>query len=239
MTSRIRSLGVAVAIVGLLFVAAGAFAFIKAQEGTASLQAFSEKQNVKLAYDDKGQLGGANPEEAAGIMALLADDWKYPVVQGDLNPNDPLVNTATEYMYQMATINYHILNGTQTVVLAEDAKAANGDIIPAGTYEFAVDGRYYADFNRANPIEGAARGQAWSATALGLIGELGVGTTTASALQLAMALAGLFGAVGLLALMTGFGLVWVSRSPIMAPAEVRSEKFVSTPGVLPALVSPR
>jgi hypothetical protein len=239
MTSRIRILGIGVAVVGLLFVAAGAFAFLKAQEGGTSLQAYSEKQNVKLAYDDKGVLGGANPEEAAGIMALLTEDWKYPVVQSDLNSKDPLVNTASEYMYQMATINYHILHGTQTVVLAQDAKAADGSIVPAGTYEFQVDGKYYADFNRANPIEGAARGQAWSGTALGLIGELGVGTTTASAIQLAMAVAGLFAAVGLLALMTGFGLIWASRAPISVPTEVRSETFVGTPGVLPAPVSPR
>ena len=183
MTSRIRFLGIALVIGGLLFVAAGGFTFVKQQEGAASLQAFSEKQNVKLSYDDKGVLNGENPEEAAGIMAVLADDWKYPVVKSELDPKDPLVNTATEYMYQMATITYHIISGTQTVVFAEDVEAANGDIIPAGSYEFKVDGRYYADFNRANPIEGAARGQAWSATALGLIGELGTGTTTASAFQ--------------------------------------------------------
>ena len=239
MTSRIRILGIGVAIVGLVFVAAGAFAFLKAQEGATSLRAYSEKQNVKLSYDENGKLGGDNPEEAAGIMSLLVNDWKYPVVQSDLNPNDPLVNTASEYMYQMATINYHILTGTQTVVLAKDAEAADGTIIPAGTYQFPVDGRYYADFNRANPIEGAARGQAWSGTALGLIGELGVGTTTASAIQLAMAVAGLFAAVGLLALMTGFGLIWASRAPIAAPAEVLSPTYVGTPGGLPAPVSSR
>ncbi len=239
MTSRIRILGIGVALVGLAFLAAGAFAFIKSQEGVTSLKAYSEAQNVKLAYDAEGTLGGENAEEAAGIMALLTEDWKYPVVMSDFDPNDPLVNTASEYMYQMATINYHILYGTQTVVLAKDAEAADGTIIPAGTYEFQVDGRYYADFNRANPIEGAARGQAWSATALGLIGELGVGTTTASALQLALAVAGLFAAVGLLALMTGIGLVWASRAPIVVPAEVRSEAFVATPGAMPAPVTPR
>jgi hypothetical protein len=238
MTSRIRTLGVAVAIVGLLFVAAGAFTFIKAQEGATSLKAYSAVQNVKLAYDDKGVLGGENPEEAAGIMALLTEDWKYPVVQGDLNPDDPIVNTASEYMYQMATINYHILTGTQTVVLAEDAEAADGTIVKAGTYEFAVDGKYYADFNRANPVEGAARGLAWSGTALGLIGELGVGTATASALQLAMGVAALFALVGLLALMTGFGLVWVSRA-IPVPAESAREATVVDPADVPSPMSPR
>jgi len=219
MTPRIRILGIGLAIVGLLFVAAGAFAFIKTQEGVTSLQAFSAEQNVRLSYDEQGQLGGDNPEEAAGIMALLAEDWKYPVVTEDLDPNDPLVNTATEYMYQMATISYHVLNGTQTVVFAEDVEAANGEIIRAGTYAFEVDGRYYADFNRANPIEGAARGQAWSPTALGLIGQLGVGTTTASALQLALALAGVVAAIGFVTLLTGVGLVWVSREPVPAPVE--------------------
>ncbi len=239
MTSRIRILGVALAFIGLLFVGAGAFAYVKAQEGTASLQAFSEKQNVKLAYDAKGVLGGENPEEAAGIMSLLVNDWKYPVVQGDLNPNDPLVNTATEYMYQMATINYHVLTGVQTVVLSADAKAPNGDIIPAGTYEFPVDGRYFSEFDRSNPIEGAARGQAWSGTALGLIGALGVGTTTASALQLALALAGLFAAVGALAMFTGVGLVWASRQPMPVLAESVRPATTIPAGALPVAVAPR
>ena len=240
MTSRIRILGIGVAVVGLVFVAAGAFAFMKAQDGAASLRAYSEKQNVKLSYNDQGHLISAGETaEAEGIMSLLVDDWRYPVNKSDFDPKDPLVNTASEYMFQMATINYHILHGTQTVVLAEDAKAPDGTIIPAGTYQFPVDGRYYADFNRANPIEGAARGQAWSGTALGLIAELGVGTTTASAIQLAMAVAGLFGAVGLLALITGIGLFWAARAPVAVISEVRSATFVSTPGVLPAPVSPR
>jgi hypothetical protein len=166
-------------------------------------------------------------------MALLADDWKYPVVTSDLDPNDPIVNTATEYMYQMATISYHVLTGTQTVVFKEDVEAANGDIIPAGTYEFKVDGRYYADFNRANPIEGAARGQAWSATALGLIGELGVGTTTASALQLALAMAGLLAGIGLAVIFTGLGLVWVSAARMPVLTESVSTGPVIGTGVLP------
>jgi hypothetical protein len=235
MTSRIRILGIFLVIGGLLFVGAGAFTFVKQQEGAASLMAFSEKQNVRLSYDENGQLG--DPEEAAGIMSLLVDDWKYPVVKSELDPNDPIVNTATEYMYQMATISYHILNGTQKVTFAEDVEAANGDIIPAGTYEFKVDGRYYADFNRANPIEGAARGQAWSATALGLIGELGVGTTTASALQLALAMAGLLAGIGLSVIFTGLGLVWVSAARFPVPTETVATAPVVGVGPLPAPVA--
>lgn len=236
MNPRIRILGIVLALVGIAFVAAGGFAYIKQQEGAASLQAFSEKQNVRLAYDDKGQLGGDNPEEAAEIMALLTEDWKYPVVTSDLDPNDPIVNTASEYMYQMATISYHVLTGTQTVVFAEDVEAANGDIIPAGTYKFQVDGRYYADFDRSNPIEGAARTQAWSPLALGLIGQLGVGTTTASALQLALAFAALLAGIGALTLVTGIGLVWASRVPVSAPVE-RTAPVVTPVAGLPAPVS--
>lgn len=234
MNPRIRILGFALALVGIAFLAVGAFAYLKAQEGTASLQAFSEKQNVKLAYDDKGTLGGANPEEAAGIMALLTEDWKYPVNTSDLNPNDPIVNTASEYMYQMATISYHVMHSTVKVTFAEDVTAADGTIVKAGTYDFPIDGRYYADFNRANPIEGAARSLAWSPTALGLIGTLGVGTATATAVQLAIGLAAVFAGVGFVALLLGFGLVWASRVPVEAPVE-RSVPVI-TPG-LPAPVT--
>jgi hypothetical protein len=236
MTSRIRLLGIALVIGGLLFVGAGGFTFVKTQEGVDSLKAFSAAQNVTLSYDDKGVLNGEDPEEAAGIMALLADDWKYPVVTSELDPNDPIVNTASEYMYQMATISYHVLNGTQTVVFKEDVEAADGTIVPAGTYEFKVDGRYYADFGRADPIEAAARSQAWSPTALGLIAELGVGTTTASALQLALAMAGLLAGIGLAVIFTGLGLVWVSAARLPTPVESVSTAPVIGTGAVPAPV---
>jgi hypothetical protein len=236
MNPRIRILGYALALIGIAFLAIGAFAYVKQQEGVASLQAFSEKQNVKLAYDDNGVLGGANPEEAAGIMALLTEDWKYPVNTADFDAKDPIVNTASEYMYQMATISYHVMHSTQTVVFTEDQKAADGTIIKAGTYEFPVDGRYYADFNRANPIEGAARTQAWSPLALGLIGQLGVGTTTASALQLALAVAAIFAGVGFVTFFLGIGLVWASRVTVPAPVE-RTSTVVAPSAVLPSPVS--
>jgi predicted lipid-binding transport protein (Tim44 family) len=145
-------------------------------------------------------------------MSLLRDDWKYPVNPAELNPNDPVVNTASEYMYQMATITYHTLNGTQTVVLPEDVTAADGTVYKAGEYQFEVDGRYWSAFNRANPIEAAAREKAWTGTAHGLIAELGVGTATATALQLGLGIAGLFAGLGFFALIAGFGLVWAVRA---------------------------
>jgi hypothetical protein len=229
MIGRLRSLGFVLAVFGLAFVAAGGFAFLKAQEGSKSLQAYSAVQNVKLAYNEEGQLVDRGETEGAqGILSLLRNDWGFPVVDGDLNPNDPLVNTATEYMYQMATVSYHTLNGTQTITLTEDAEF-NGELFPAGAYEFNVDGRYWTGFNRQHPIEGPARDKAWTGTALGLIANLGVGTVTASALQMGFALAGLFAGVGILSMLAGLGLVWAVR-----PETVKVPKAVAIPQPMPA-----
>jgi hypothetical protein len=212
MQQRIRTLGLVLALIGLGFVVAGGIAFTKTQAGYGSLQAFSEAQNVILQYNEDGQLlDRGTTEGAEAIMALLTEDWAYPVVEADLDPNDPLVNTATEYMFQMATIGYHILNGTYTVVLEEDVEY-NGEVFTAGVYEFDADGRYWTDYDRAHPIEGKAREMAWSGTAHGLFGELGTGTVTHNVLQMGLALAGLFAGIGATLLLTGFGMVWVSRS---------------------------
>ena len=210
MAGRLRKIGVVVALMGLGFLIAGGVAYAKVQEGYGSLNAFSEAQNVTLNYNDDGQLiDRGTTEGAEAIMTLLVEDWGYPVVEADLDPNDPVVNTATEYMYQMATIGYHVLHGTQTVVLTEDVEY-NGEVFTAGTYDFEVDGRYWTDFDRMHPIEGVARGQAWSGTAHGLIAELGVGTVTASTLQMGLGLAGLFAGVGIFALITGLGMFWAT-----------------------------
>ena len=121
MTGRLKVLGAILAVVGIAFVAAGGYMFIRTQEGAASLQAFSAAQDVKLTYNEAGVLvDRGETAEAAAILALLETDWGYPVVAADLNPNDPIVNTPSEYMYQMATVAYHTLHGTQTVVLDED-----------------------------------------------------------------------------------------------------------------------
>jgi hypothetical protein len=211
MSDRLKKLGVVLIVVGLLFVIGGGYAFTQVQNGYDSLQAFSAEQNVELAYNEDGLLVDRGATEGAeAIMSLLVDDWKFNVVEGDLDPNDPLVNTATEYMFQMATINYHILHGTQTIVLTEDVPY-NGEVFTAGTYDFAVEGRYWTDFDRSHPLEGPARSQAWSGTAHGLVGELGVGAVTHSALQLGLALAGVLAAFGGTMLLTGAGLMWVGK----------------------------
>jgi len=212
MSKRLQILGIVLALFGFGFVIAGGVAFVQVQDGYGSLQSFSEAQNVTLSYNEDGQLVDRGTTEGAdAIMVLLTDDWGYPVNEADLDPNDPLVNTASEYMFQMATIGYHVLHGTQTIVLDESVEY-EGTVYEAGVYEFEVDGRYWTDFDRSHPLEGPARSQAWSGTAHGLFGELGVGTVTHSALQMGLAIAGILVAVGLTALVAGFGMIWVSRA---------------------------
>ena len=69
-------------------------------------------------------------------MSLLVNDWGFAVDKGELNPNDPLVNTASEYMYQMATISYHTLHGATTVTFPEDVVVDGKVVQAAGTYDF-------------------------------------------------------------------------------------------------------
>jgi hypothetical protein len=216
MAKRFRMIGIVLALFGIGFMGVGIFAYTQVQNGYGALQSFSEAQNVELTYNEDGQL--VDRGETAGadaIMLLLTEDWNYPVVESDLDPADPLVNTASEYMYQMAAVSYHTLNGTQTVVLAEDVEY-NGEVFEAGTYEFEVDGRYWTGFDRSHPIEGAAREQAWTGTAHGLIAELGVGTVTHSTLQLGLAFAGILAGLGLVFLLTGGGIYWAGAAKVDA-----------------------
>lgn len=237
MSKRLRTLGIVLMVFGLGLVTAAGIAFLKVQDGYESLQAFSEVQNVQLTYNEDGQLTDRGTTEGAqAILSLLQDDWKFPVVQSDLNPNDPLVNTATEYMYQMATVGYHTLHGTVNVTLAEDVEF-NGEVFAAGTYEVSTDGRYWTDFNRAHPLDAQARGLAWTGTVHGLFAELGVGTLTHSSLQIGLALAGAFAAMGLLGLLAGGGMVWVSRGGLIeAPSDRKIRKEVAAEITDPELV---
>ena len=227
MIKRLKVLGIVLAVFGVVFMAAGAYAFMKTQEGYRSLAAFSAAQAVELSYNEEGQL--LDRGETAGaeaIMAMLKDDWGYPVVAAELDPNDPVVNTGSEYMYQMAVVTYHTLHGTQTVTLDEDFTAPDGTVYTAGTpYEVPVDGRYWAQFDRSNPIDAAVRAQAWTGVAHALIAELGVGTVTASALQMGLGLAGLFAGLGFVLVFAGLGLVWAVRpetakAPVFKPAPI-------------------
>ncbi len=226
MYARFKVVGLGLIIAGLLFVGVGGYTYVKTQEGATALQSFSAAQNVTLSYNEEGQL--VDRGETAGaeaIMGLLTNDWGYAVNTAELNPNDPVVNTASEYMYQMATIAYHTLNGTQTVVLTEPAEF-NGETIAAGTYEVPVDGRYWTAFNRQNPIDAKVREQAWTGTAHALIAELGVGSVTASTLQVGLGIAAIAAALGATLMLLGGGVIWAARpvevtEPAAAKAKVR------------------
>ncbi len=231
MTGRLTKLGIVIAIFGLGFIVASGYAFIKVQEGNKALAAFSNAQNVKLTYNDQGQLvDRGDPAEGQAILSLLTNDWGYTVTPGELNPNDPVVNTASEYMYQMATVSYHTLHGTQTVILTEDFTAPDGTVYTAGVpYEVPVDGRYYSDFDRTNPIEAAIRAQAWSPLALSLVAQLGVGAATYSSLQMGLGVAALFAGVGLTFIIAGLGLAWAVR-----PETVKVRELQQSPAPTPA-----
>jgi hypothetical protein len=233
MINRLKMLGVVLALFGLAFVAAGGYAYIKVNQGQSALNAFSAAQGVKLTYNDQGQLtSGGNTEDAAIIMDRLTKEWGYTVDQADFNPADPTVNTASEYMFQMATISTHVLDMQIPVTLTADYTAPDGTFYAAGTpIPFSVDGRYYSQFDRTDPVQAAARGIAWSPTALALIGQLGVGAATASSLQLGLGVAAAVGGIGIMFLVAGLGLVWAVRpetvtvkaratKPSMAPAPV-------------------
>ncbi len=228
MYSRFKVVGLFLVVAGLVFAGVGGYTYLKTQEGATSLQGFSAAQNVRLAYNERGQLTDRGEvENAARIMALLTEDWGYAVNPAELDPNDPVVNTASEYMYQMATIAYHTLNGTQTVVLPETVEY-KGTTYEAGTYEVPVAGRYWTGFDRQNPIEGKVREQAWTGTAHALIAELGVGSVTASALQIGIGIAAIAVLLGLVLIIAGLGVIWAARPVI-------EEERVTVRSTAPAL----
>ena len=128
-------------------------------------------------------------------------------------------------MYQMATISFHTLHATTTVTFPEDVVVDGAVVTKAGTYDFVNTGKYWTGFDRTNPIEGAARERVWTGTALAMIGQLGVGSVTASALQIGLGVAALLAGFGFTFLLTGLGLVWATRAvaekvkaPVLRPA---------------------
>lgn len=230
MAQRLRLVGIMLMVFGLIFFIGSGVAFSIYNDGKHSLQSFSEVQNVQLTYNEDGQLiDRGETSEAQAIMDMLTDEWGYPVASGEMDPNDPLVNTASEYMYQMATIVYHVINGTTEITLTEaqlvdaDGNALTelqvGDEVLAvpspfpaegWTVEFPNGGKYWSDFDRTNPADAAARGDIWTGTVHGLVGELGVGTVTASALKIALGMVALLAGLGAVNLLLGAGLFWAA-----------------------------
>ncbi|TFG69073.1 MAG: hypothetical protein E4H24_01740 [Thermomicrobiales bacterium] len=213
MQNRLRILGIAMFAFGVFGLVVGGYTLYRTNQGMNSLQAFSAAQQVKLSYDESGQLVDRGTTEGAEkIKDLVRNDWGYALEDGDLNSNDPLVNTASEYMYQMGTIAYHTLHSTVTVTVPEDVEY-KGETFPAGDYEFVNDGRYWTGFDRQHPIEGPAREAIWTGTAHALIGELGVGAVTASTLTIGLGLVGVIGGLAGTLTLLGLGLIWAARKP--------------------------
>ncbi len=248
-------LGIFLVVVGIGYFIGAGVAYSKVQGGYGSLQSFSEAQNVQLSYNDDGELTDRGTVEGAqAIMSLLEDDWDFPVVGGDLDPNDPLVNTATEYMYQMATIVHHTLDGTQVITLTQDdidaaieserldadgtyngvVAAYQGQVLEPGSYEVPVDGRYWTGFDRMDLLDGQARDMAWSGTAHALVAELGVGAATHSTLQLALGVAALLAGLGVVCTVMGVAFIWHVRS---GEKRTGKEEEVEAPVEEPATVN--
>lgn len=220
MAKRLRTLGIVMIVLGVVFAFAGVYAFTQVQAGADSLQAFSTAQNVTLSYDEEGNFTDRGSAEAgAEIMRFVEEEWGYPLKASELDPNDPLVNTGSEYMLQMGTIGHHVIYGEQTVVL-DEAVEYNGETFQAGEHTIYVRtvgergelGGYWTDFDRMHPIEGPARSQAWNGTVHGLFGELGVGTVTANMLTLSTGIAGLLAGLGLTIVLLGAGLIWIGAA---------------------------
>ncbi len=230
MNKRLQRLGFGLVLIGIVFFAAGGYTYVKTQAGAHALQAFSTAQNVKLTYNAQGQLADATgkTDEAVAIMGMLQNDWGFNVDASEMNPNDPLVNTTSEYMYQMATISYHTLHATTSVVIPADVIVDGKVVTAAGTYPFVNDGKYWTGFDRTDPIQAAARGQVWTGTALALVGQLGVGSVTASALTMGLGIAALFALVGTTIVLTGLGLVWATR-PVTEKVKAPAFKPVANP----------
>ncbi len=212
---RVRILGVALAAAGLALAGAGfAYGGRTASDGLASAQAMYEAQGVKLSYNEQGQLlDRGTPEGAQKIMTLLVNEWKYPVDQANFDPNDPLVNTRDELMYEYAVITYHVLNGEVTVKLTEkDVPITYRGVTydKPGEYKIAPQ-KYFAQLDRSNVIEKQLR-DAWSPLALGLTSALAGGHANQAVGEIAQGTSLAVGGIGLLFAFAGAGLVWTSFS---------------------------
>lgn len=164
--------GLVLVVGGIMGIVLGGYLYLKANEGLSSLEAVYQTQGRTMTYDADGNFTDRGTKVGGdGILSLLEDDWKYPLNRANLDPNDPLVNTPDELMVQYAIINYHTLHGSYTVVLDEDVEY-QGTVYEAGTHTVPVDGKYFSDFDRAHPLEGPVRDQAWSPLAFGLLGNL-------------------------------------------------------------------
>ena len=135
-------------------------------------------------------------------------------------------------MVKYATINYHTLHGTQTVVLDKDVEY-KGELFKAGTYQVPVDGKYFSDLDRSHPLEGKVRDQAWSPLAFGLLGNLMAGVNADYQAGMAHFMSwSIFVGLGFMFAVTGF-LVTVGGVQLARRAEAQAA-VVKAPSASPA-----
>lgn len=210
---RLRIVGIVLIAAGLGVAGASFFwGMPQASDGLDSAQAMYEAEGVTLSYNDQGQLlDRGTPEGAQNIMDLLVKEYKYPVTMSDFDPDDPLVNTRSELMYEYATITYHVLHSTVAVKLTDaDVPITYRGVTydEPGTYNITLE-HYYAHLDRSNPIERQLR-EAWSPLAFSLTSSLAGAHANQAAGELAyMTTLGL-GGIGLLFVLAGAGLVWAT-----------------------------
>ena len=117
MAQRLRILGIVMVASGIFGFGVAGFTLVSTMNGMNALQAFSQAQAVKLSYNDQGQITDhGSTDSAQQILDLVTKDWGYSLNMADLTPNDPVVNTASEYMFEMGAISHHTLTGKTTEI---------------------------------------------------------------------------------------------------------------------------
>ena len=146
--------------------------------GTGGPAGLQHAQDVALSYNDDGQLvDRGSTEGAAAILALLSDDWKWPVVSEDLNPDDPVTNTGDRVHvpdghHRPPHAHRHAdgradgarvlgrrrrrraarsVRTTYTGGEWDPSTAGEAAIFQPGVYQVPVANRYYTQFNRPPP----------------------------------------------------------------------------------------
>jgi hypothetical protein len=213
---RFRIVGIALVVAGLGVAGGGlVYGLPQAEDGLDSAQAMYEAQGVTLTYNAEGKLiDRGTPEGAQAIMDLLVKEYKYPVKESDFDPDDPLVNTRSELMYEYATITYHVLHSSVPVRLTEadvPISYRGVDYTEPGTYNITLE-HYYAHLDRSNPIERQLR-EAWSPQAFALTSSLAGAHANQAAGELARMTTIGIGGIGLLFVLAGAGLVWATWKP--------------------------
>ncbi len=188
MNSRLKVIGVMLAVIGLAFIAGGGFAYYKTDQGAKSLQAFSAAQNVTLNYNEAGQLvDRGETEGAVAIMSLLTNDWGYTVDTVGAQPERP----AGQHRHRVHVPDGHDLlphpawNARRSSSTRPSRPTTAPSMPPARTSSRMTAAIGPASTARTRSKR-AAREQLWTRTAHALIGELGVGTVTASTLQIGL-----------------------------------------------------